>query len=1165
MINNRLNILLVDDSRLTYVKISDLLSEIKRWQCNLEWADSYAKGLEVMQRDAHDIYLLDHLLDENTGLDLIQKATQRERRAPMILISGSNEDLDMKAIAAGAADFIEKGQINVPVLERALRYGLGHREKMKKLRQKEQQLNAVANAIDGFIYNCSPDRRIEYMNDGAIKRSGSNVIGKPCHQVVHGRDSVCTECVHSRVLSGETVHSEVLSPKDNRWYHVISSPVLRADGRISNQSVLLDITERKKADEDLVFREAFETLIAKISGKFIELDPLETDHAIDHALSHLGEFTQMDRCLIALFSSDGTQAGYTHEWCARGGKLQPEKLQELNVPDLQWALGKIKNGKPLYVSSVADLPREASSAKEYWQEQGIRSLVALPIMANGKVAGLLELQSIRNENWWPGKGLVRLTRVAEIIGPALERKRAEEALHESEQRFRTMADSAPVMIWMVGPDLKFTFVNQFLLDFTGRTPEEEMSNNWTDIIHPDDRSKVIDVYEAAFSSREQFYVEYRVRRFDGFYCWVLDAGIPKFAPDGAFAGFLGSAVDITKQKNAEEQLRTLNDILERKVSHRTLALAQANEGLKTEVSERKKAEMTLKKNFNLLNTVIEGTADAIFLKDVEGHYVLINAAGARYVDNEAEDIIGKTDMELFAPEQAKKIMANDREVLKSGGPQTFEEVAQASDGVLRTFLATKSVYRDGNGIVEGLIGISRDITDRKKAEFAIQEKEAKYRSLFENSPISLWEEDYSQVREDLDGLRQSGVSDFSSYFEAHPEAVTHCAGLIKIVDVNSATLKMFKAASKEELFGNLDQILSEKSLPPFREQLIALAQGATTYETEGVNLTLEGDERLVHLRLSIAPGSEKNWSKVIVSLVDITEQKHLEERLHDEKAELEGAQNELQKAYADLQATQAKILQNEKMASIGLLAAGVAHEINNPMGYILSNLGTLDKYAQRLTDFIQAQTVVITELNGGDGTLGELRKQLKIDYIIDDLKNLTKESLEGADRVKKIVKDLKSFSRTDEGDHMHADINECIETTICVVWNEIKYKATLEKNYGDLPMTLCYPQQLNQVFLNLLINAAQAIEKQGTIKVRTWQEGDIIRVQIADTGRGIPKENLDRLFEPFFTTKKIGKGTGLGLSISYDIIKKHNGELDVKSEVGVGTTFTLSIPIREGL
>jgi two-component system NtrC family sensor kinase len=302
---------------------------------------------------------------------------------------------------------------------------------------------------------------------------------------------------------------------------------------------------------------------------------------------------------------------------------------------------------------------------------------------------------------------------------------------------------------------------------------------------------------------------------------------------------------------------------------------------------------------------------------------------------------------------------------------------------------------------------------------------------------------------------------------------------------------------------------------------------------------------------------------------DITERKKLEEQVDKEKKLLEQKNRELEEAYAELKAAQSHLLQQEKMASIGQLAAGVAHEINNPTGFIMSNLGSLQKYADRLSEFIAAQSEALEEssapVEGGNGNLlariKELRKSLKIDYIMEDTKSLIRESIDGTERIKRIVQDLKSFSHAGDSELKMADINTGLESTINIVWNELKYKATVKKEYGDIPKTQCNPGQLNQVFMNMLVNAAHAIEKQGEIIVRTWHEDGQICVSISDTGCGIPEDKLGRIFEPFFTTKEVGKGTGLGLSIAYDIVKKHNGEIKVESEAGRGSTFTIKTPV----
>ena len=277
------------------------------------------------------------------------------------------------------------------------------------------------------------------------------------------------------------------------------------------------------------------------------------------------------------------------------------------------------------------------------------------------------------------------------------------------------------------------------------------------------------------------------------------------------------------------------------------------------------------------------------------------------------------------------------------------------------------------------------------------------------------------------------------------------------------------------------------------------------------------------------------------------------------------SRDRLDAALNSLTAMQLQILQSEKMASIGQLAAGVAHEINNPMGFINSNLATLKKYTDRIAEFIEhlSENILINSNAETTRQVADTRRLLKIDHILTDSLNLIDESIEGAERVKMIVQNLKSFSRIDHAEVSISDINEALNSTINIAWNEIKYVTTLSREFGDIPPIVCHPQQLNQVFLNLLVNAAHAMEgRQGSITVRTWSEDGYVFVSVADSGCGISEEIQQRIFEPFFTTKEVGKGTGLGLSISYDIIRKHGGEITVESEVGHGTRFIVRLPIN---
>ncbi|MDA8381804.1 MAG: ATP-binding protein [Betaproteobacteria bacterium] len=275
---------------------------------------------------------------------------------------------------------------------------------------------------------------------------------------------------------------------------------------------------------------------------------------------------------------------------------------------------------------------------------------------------------------------------------------------------------------------------------------------------------------------------------------------------------------------------------------------------------------------------------------------------------------------------------------------------------------------------------------------------------------------------------------------------------------------------------------------------------------------------------------------------------------------------ELQQANHKLEAAQSQLLQSEKLASIGQLAAGVAHEINNPIGYVYSNLGTLERYVGDLFSVLDAYGALEGEMARESVVLTELRAlkgEVDLPFLREDLAALLGESKEGITRVKKIVQDLKDFSHADAEDEWQwADLHKGLDSTLNIVWNELKYKAEVVKAYGDLPDIECLPSQLNQVFMNLLVNAAHAIDGRGTIAVRSGADGGQVWVEVADTGKGILPQHMNRIFDPFFTTKPVGKGTGLGLSLSYSIVQKHHGRIHVDSEPGKGSAFRVWLPVR---
>jgi len=343
----------------------------------------------------------------------------------------------------------------------------------------------------------------------------------------------------------------------------------------------------------------------------------------------------------------------------------------------------------------------------------------------------------------------------------------------------------------------------------------------------------------------------------------------------------------------------------------------------------------------------------------------------------------------------------------------------------------------------------------------------------------------------------------------------------------------------------------------FSSLALLFVEGERAYEYRF--LTKDKRYLWMHDSLRLIRDENNNPIEVIGSLTNITERKLMEEALHR-------TGEEQRSLIEKLKETQAQLLQSEKMASIGQLAAGVAHEINNPVGFVSSNVKSLQTYVDKLLQVINQQEELLQRNELSDDLKNQAKKlsaEADLSYLREDVVDLIAESLDGLKRVKDIVQSLKDFSHVGESDWQMVDIVKGLESTITIANNEVKYKAVIEKHYGELPLVKGLASQLNQVFMNLLVNAAHSIVERGTISIYTECKDDWVYIKVQDTGCGIPPENLSRIFEPFFTTKPIGSGTGLGLSLSYGIVQKHNGRIDVQSEVGVGTSFTVCLPVSQ--
>jgi signal transduction histidine kinase len=359
-------------------------------------------------------------------------------------------------------------------------------------------------------------------------------------------------------------------------------------------------------------------------------------------------------------------------------------------------------------------------------------------------------------------------------------------------------------------------------------------------------------------------------------------------------------------------------------------------------------------------------------------------------------------------------------------------------------------------------------------------------------------------------------------------------------------------------------------LDPLLQVVICTAYADTTWDE--VLAELDTSDRLLILKKPFDAIEVHQLAAALTTKWQLTQQAAqqltlLEAAVQKRTQELSQANAALQSEIIERKQLQLQLLQSEKLASIGQLAAGVAHEINNPIGYIFSNFGSLDRYLTQLFEMISAYEQAESSLGdpGVANHLREMRERVELSYLKEDIPVLMQESRQGILRVRQIVQDLKDFSRADTSQSWQmANLHQGIDSTLNVVANEVKYKADVVKEYGEIEDIECLPSQINQVVMNLLVNAAQAIgEQRGRITLRTGSEADEVWLEVADTGSGISPEVLSHIFEPFYTTKPIGKGTGLGLSLSYGIVQKHRGRIEVSSTVGQGTTFRVTLPKRQ--
>ena len=696
--------------------------------------------------------------------------------------------------------------------------------------------------------------------------------------------------------------------------------------------------------------------------------------------------------------------------------------------------------------------------------------------------------------------------------------------------------------------------------------------SWLSLLHPEDRDRVLDRIQGALIHHSQYALEYRIIRADGQVRWVYEQGQGVFDPEGYLSWLDGSLMDITQQKVAEAELETSKQILQ---------------------------------------LVLDNIPQAVFWKDKHLNYLGCNTSFAQVAGLESpSDVVGKTDFDFpSTAARAEWYRECDQRVIDQNQAEfNLIETLTRVDGTEIWLETSKVPLLDGEGEVIGILGTFNDITERKKYEIELyrsqrllQQQVERERLLNQlssqirssiNTPETL-NRTIEAVMQSLRSLLQVDRVSFSWYVtDTQPEywhtfAESRREGLPTIVghypiETPGSVVQWLRRC---EVF-RVDDVRSPDHShwldtdSDYRSFLTAL-------DCEAILMVpVAAQAHYLGLITCCQQRDARPWTDEDVQLLQSVlnqiaiadTQTRLFTQAQTTAADAQAKAAELEGVLATLRSTQAQLVQTEKMSGLGQLVAGVAHEINNPVNFIYGNLDHARGYTK---DLLQLLTLYQQALTPPPSDIQDFIEDIDLDFMRGDLPRMLQSMQVGADRIKEIVTSLRTFSRMDEAAMKAFNLHDGIESTLTILNNRTKAKANrpaidIIRRYGDLPLVECYGSQMNQVFMNVLTNAIDALEERDrdrplesiqanpsriVITTELMVATDEVKITVQDNGLGIPTAIRDRLFDPFFTTKPVGKGTGLGLSISYQIVtEKHGGTLTCDSTVGQGTYFTITIP-----
>ena len=530
----------------------------------------------------------------------------------------------------------------------------------------------------------------------------------------------------------------------------------------------------------------------------------------------------------------------------------------------------------------------------------------------------------------------------------------------------------------------------------------------------------------------------------------------------------------------------------------------------------------IKKDRRIYRHIFENMVEVLYRADNQGKITLISPSAIdMFGYGSVEELIGKNIAETFYSDPTDRNVFLDK-LAELKKVVHYPLVLKKKDGSDFHCKTTSYYIYDDNHNMVGVEGIIMDTSEQFLAEQALQQAA----DIVDNMQVGIYIYHLEDMEDD---------------------------GTLRMISANPASEKLTGVPPSEVIGKTLDENfpgLREKGIPQKYAEVI---RSQEPWEIEDIYY---GDDRVISAAFSVKAFPLPN-NQVGVSFENIMGRKKIEN-------EIRAKNEELEKNLARIKEMHIQLVMSEKMASLGEITAGVAHEIKNPLNFITGTIEPLKRDISDLLEVLEKYESVIADLDLQEAfcEVDNFKSEIEFDFLLSEIHKLMEGISEGANRTKEIVKSLGSFSHKGDDKFVMHNIHEGIDSTLILLGNKIKNRITIHKEYGNTPEIECLPDKLNQVFMNILSNAIQAIDGNGEIFIKTKTEGSNVIIQIRDSGKGMTDEVQKRVFEPFYTTKGMGKGTGLGLSISYSIVEQHNGKIDISSESSKGTEFIITLPVQ---